>query len=128
MDDYNGRRNIGTGVRWDAAADDNGRVHLLQAHADFETLDEANAFVARFPKSYRIHANQLYTFDRKDGNYTNYVIATIELRVHLTPDKVTGEVNEAGLKRFRSFIAACKKQGIEITRVYGWGNSSEFEC
>jgi len=131
LQDYNGRKNIGEGVRWDCAGQSfhegqPPQPTYLDAIIDFETLAEAKEFAAKFPKFVKVTATGLGTYDVVDGQYVSYDIAIAGLRINLYPNKTTGAINEGGLKRFKAFMATCAKLGIKVTRVYNWKNSIEY--
>lgn len=76
-------------------------------HVDLATPEEAYAFAAQFPKSIKLKAAKISGRDNK-------VWGTVWLNISLYPDWVNKGVNEAGIKRIKSFVKNCEKLGIAI--------------
>jgi hypothetical protein len=70
--------------------------YSYDAYATFETEEERDAFISKFPKSVRLWATTL-----GDLNGRRWACARFE--VVLQSNAVVGEVNEAGLKRLAKF-------------------------
>jgi hypothetical protein len=80
------------------------------AHLDVETVEEAKAIAARFPKSRKVRGTSCGGL--RDGKYTTW--GYVALHTHLYPDGTTGEKNETGIKRWFAFKRDCERLGIAI--------------
>lgn len=91
----------------------------------FATVEEAQAVVALFPKSAKLQASRLYGDEAHEGSVRGWT--------KLSQDGVNGGVNEAGIKRFRSFIKAAKKAGVTLewdsaNRTAAYETQADFEA
>lgn len=89
-----------------------GELDLDQPyHAKVEavvaTLEDAQAIVAQFPKSAGLRAATLY--GDPEGR-TGFVSLTVKLAAN----GVTGERNETGVKRLRSFLKKAEALGLAV--------------
>lgn len=126
MANFNGRERIANGLTWDAVGDP--KPSLVQASRTFETLAEAQAFVAQFPKYVGMRAATLWMYDVKDGEYRTHQLGYARCDVNLMPNKVTGAANETGLRRLVGMFKTCAKLGMTVTRERKYANSVDFEC
>lgn len=82
----------------------------IEFTAILDTPEAAVEFVARFPKSAKLRATTLGTYDDA-GNFT---LGYVSHRINLRSDGVNGGVNETGIKRYRSILKAAEKAGIRV--------------
>ena len=80
------------------------------AHLDVETVEEAKAIAARFPKSRKVRGTSCGGL--RDGKYTTW--GYVVLKTQLSPDGTTGTANETGIKRWFAFKKDCERLGIGI--------------
>lgn len=108
------------------ASEHEGSINL-KASATVETREDAQALAAQFPKSLRIKASCLSTYDKahyeKTGEYINEIKGYVVIQVSLRSTGVTGEYNETGAKRWDSFKRNCSKLGIELEYAQPFSNS-----
>ncbi len=84
---------------------------LLPAVAD------AEAVAARFPKSCQVRVTRTASLDW-DGDR-----GSVKMQVKLSPDAVNRGVNEAGLRRYRSFARHAARLGYRVVYAATYGNS-----
>ena len=88
------------------------------ARINFTTLDEKarDEFVALFPKSFKMRAQGISTSyaDFIPGEPYSVDAHGAKLTVNLQANGVTGDVNEAGVKRFEKAQAIIAAAGIEV--------------
>lgn len=117
LKDYNGREHIGKGVRYDVTGCD-GQPSWFKAAVAFSTPNEAHTFAAQFAKYIKVRVIECHTYSRVDGVMTaDYSIWNVCLDITLHSNRINQGVNEAGLKRIKSFMTACKQLGVQITRT-----------
>jgi hypothetical protein len=81
--------------------------------------DEAEAFVAKFPKSVKLGVSVF-------GNSGNHArMGFVQQSIKLSANGVHGEKNETGIKRYYTFKKACAKLGITIVMNTHSANSYE---
>lgn len=101
------------------------RVELRSAN--YPTREDAEAFVALFPKSTKFRitfCDTPVTPGVYDGAHTrtwSAVSATV-----LAADDVNGGINETGVKRYRSTIARAAKAGVAVE--WGFGGRAAFNA
>jgi hypothetical protein len=93
-------------LRLTATYDDAGNAHSYGFSLRTATVEDAKAFVARFPKSARFRASNL----SGDPEHKGFV----GLSGSLHANGVRGEKNETAIKRYHAVIRHCEKLGIEI--------------
>lgn len=90
-----------------------------------KTLEEAQAFVAQFPKAAGMIACHL------SGDPEHKAMVMVK-NTSLAPNKARGEKNEAAIKRYHAAVRAIEKLGIPTVWVSRYGNSyagrEEFEA
>jgi hypothetical protein len=74
---------------------------IFEASAIFTNEADRNDFIAQFPKSVGVYGTTLYTLE-------NEIKPIACIRVVLSANKVSGEVNETGLKRIAKFKQIAK--------------------
>lgn len=92
---------------------------VLEFTQHFATAVEAVQFAQRFPKAAKVKTNTL-----SGRGWTAY---TVKGQFKFVSNGVTGERNDAAIKRFRSFDKAATKQGLEFTWTNDFGNSISYE-
>jgi hypothetical protein len=99
-------------------------VSGASVEAILATVAEAQALVARFPKSAGLRATGCNT---RDG-----VVGHVRLRVGLEPNGANGGINETGLRRLRTVLRAAEKLGVPVAYGPCYGNSyptqADFEA
>lgn len=100
----------------------------LSLYARFETVEQAQAAAALFPKSCRVRVSTLSGC----GADRSITLHTIGVDIWLNADGVNKGVNETGIKRYRSIMRAIGKAGLDIVWLGEmYGNSiatqDEFE-
>lgn len=75
------------------------------------TAEDALELAARFPKSLRVRATTL-SYANAEGQWTR--CGLVHLHVSTVANATTGEANEAGVKRLRSFFTHAARQGLRI--------------
>ena len=84
----------------------------ITAIAAAPTVDAAREIAALFPKSLRIRAHVWTRVDPATDELVDQ--GGVWMSVDTAPSRVTGEVNESGMRRYRSFLKHCKRLGFEI--------------
>lgn len=84
----------------------------MEASVYFDTEEERDAFLAKFPKSVGLRKNVCGV---KDIGW----VPCVQLRAKFRTDGVNGGVNETGIKRSRRFLSAIKEQ-IPGSREISW--------
>lgn len=82
---------------------------------ELPTLEDAQAFVAKFPKSYGMHATTLVSNGMRKGYVT--------FRAALLKNGVNGGKNETGIGRYRKVMKALDTMGVRIGWVHPYSNS-----
>lgn len=100
---------------------------LYQLGMSFDTFESRDAFVSQFPKSLRVYSGIATSYEISEitGNLEMKELPYASLFIQKTTNnnrsmnKVTGDVNESGLKRMERFYNAVKKQlEIESNPIY----------
>jgi hypothetical protein len=97
-------------VWWIEASYQNGLPGRVSVSAYFNSVEERDAAVARYPKSLNVRATSLHS---------DTIIPCATLHVGLWSDKVNGGRNETGIARFRRFLALTPRDEIGWAAVYG---------
>lgn len=95
----------------------------LEAHADVTTRADAEAIAALFPKSAKVYGTRCC--GKRGDEWTEWGL--VKFQVGFTKDGVTGQFNETGLKRYRSFRRACNNLGFEVVWTAPYANSFKTE-
>lgn len=82
----------------------------VEAFAVFTDEATRDAMVAAFPKSAKVRPSTLTRYE--DGRSVKY--PTLSFHVSFKRNGVTGDFNEAGARRLRSFLKAADKAGIGV--------------
>lgn len=89
------------------AGNKSGRPAMVRIESDrFDTLDQAQAVAARFPKYLRVYATKMYSAE-PGGQAKGH----IRVRIELAPDGVNDGKNEAGIKRFLKILEKLDRFG-----------------
>lgn len=94
------------GLAISAAHGQSGEITTLEIGGMYETIAEAEAVAARFPKSIKIKGTAIGTSEGPKG--------WVSCRIYFTTNKVTGERNEASISRATKFFKAADKMGIPL--------------
>ena len=86
------------------------RPELVRIEMVLPSLADAEAFVAKFPKSLGFKAGTLYGSDNQNHGF-------VSLSARLAKDGVRGEKNETGIKRYRRAMTLLQKADVPTT----WG-------
>lgn len=86
----------------------------------FESDEQRDEFVARFPKYVKVSASALTKWNAEDNSESRIPNATVS--VTLAATTTNGGVNEAGLKRIRKFLEIAT-QTHELEERFPFGNS-----
>lgn len=99
-----------------------GRVVVSSFHTlgdntqpPFADREAAQAFAALLPKSCKVRATTI--------NGRGYSAGFLQFHANLNTNGVVGERNEAGIKRYRSLVAACERLGVTIEWTMPYSNS-----
>lgn len=84
-----------------AAVDSDGRIFNVSVWAELPTEDAAREVAARFPKSLRVVGSGLTCVRGRSVEERGLVSSSF----YLTPNAVTGTVNESGLARLRRLMS-----------------------
>ncbi len=93
--------------------------HLEVRSPLMDTEEEAKAFASKFPKA---AALRVYQQGRMTGE-ARVVRYGVGAHYNFAPNKATGEVNEAALKKYDALVKATQKHGIEPEWKSNAGNS-----
>lgn len=88
-----------------------GKPSMMEVGAGVATEEDAKAFVAQFPKYMKMRAT---TISGRDADNKHYVAGWITMRLSFTPNKVTGERNDAAIKRALKLFETADKKGIPL--------------
>lgn len=89
-----------------SASECDGKIGRLEIGAMYETIAEAEAVAARFPKGIKIKGGSIHT---KEG-----VKGWVSCHMAFYANETTGERNDASIARARKFFAASDKLGIPL--------------
>lgn len=97
----------------------------LRASAIVDTLEEAQAIKTTFPKSCKVRAMTLGTFEGTPGtdSYRRIEKAVVDFHVKLGADLVNGGYNETGIRRYRTLRKTIAAQGHSATWTKTFENS-----
>lgn len=106
-------------IRWDATE------HAVNARLHLPTKADAERVAAMFPKSTKVRAVTLstHTGSLTGDDYRSVELGTVYFHAGLAATGVTGERNETGLRRWRSFKRTAAKLGMALEYVRPYGNS-----
>lgn len=93
------------------------RTSAFDAHVDFATVEERDAFVALFPKFVGVKASFVGTLDQWDDLKTakQITLPTSFVQVSLTANGTNGGRNETGIKRALRYLAVVDAlEGFEV--------------
>lgn len=123
-----------------------GLVWSAKVDLEFYTLEDAQAFAAQFPKSWKVKSwtcssdelqvTQRFgstdgftiepsTISSRWGGRITYGIVALQCK--LATDGVNGGRNEAGIKRYRAFTAKLAELGIELKADTSYSNAATLE-
>jgi len=89
---------------------------FAQYNIVFETETELSEFVSQFPKYVKVYSSTISgMLMYSNAPQDRMPIASFE--VSLSPDKVTGEANESGIKRLAKFHQIVNIDAIEVSAV-----------
>jgi len=83
----------------------------------FETETELSEFVSKFPKYVKVYSTIISGMSRHYLNAPQDQMPMASFEVSLSPDNVTGEANESGIKRLAKFHELVNIKAIEESRV-----------
>ena len=83
----------------------------------FETETELSEFVSKFPKYVKVYSTIISGMSRHYLNAPQDAMPRASFEVSLSPDKVTGEANESGIKRLAKFRQIVDIDAIEESAV-----------
>lgn len=95
----------------DAGRLDFTRVAHVRLYIDLDTPEQAVDLAARFPKAAKVHGGPCSGWGPNGALPTTGLISGYAI---LEANGVNGGVNETGLKRYRTWLAAAEKLGLEI--------------
>lgn len=82
--------------------------------ACFATNEDAQAFIALFPKSVGLKVMTFVAYDMETQQFVKMPDVGMFVNLHAT--KATGEMNETGVKRIRRFITGAIAHGLPLTQ------------
>ena len=92
----------------------------LEARMHVPTLEDAQAIAAMFPKSAKVRATTL-SYDH------GKIIGTVHFHAKLLATGVTGERNEAGIRRWHSFKRNAERMGYTLEHTTPYSNSMPYD-
>lgn len=94
--------------------------HHLTAEIEVANVEEARELRSQFPKGLRLIATSLMHYEVDGwGATTGLLVLDVDLR----SNGVTGEVNETGIRRYRSFRKHAARLGFDTEWVMRYVNS-----
>lgn len=98
---------------------------MVEGRMTFPTRPDAEAFVARFPKSLRLQAT---TLSYHDGVSYGATCGYVKFHADLIPSRTNMGINEAGLKRYWSLRRHLGRNLIDIEWAPKFLNSYQTEA
>lgn len=103
---------------------DSAKPYYFSVFMERPNVYEAQVTCDEFPKYLKLKARRLSKWE--DGKTVE--AGCVQLDINLSPDGVTGTVNETGLKRIKRFFEIAKRLGFDVQRNKGFANSSPLNA
>jgi uncharacterized Fe-S cluster-containing radical SAM superfamily protein len=104
---------------------DYSKPQRFDAAGAFATTEDAQQFIAQFPKYVKVRLTTLSGSDDVTGE--RWVLPYVSLCVSFTEDGVQGKANETGAKRVRKFLEVLPTTGVTFGAGMTFANSVSLD-